>query len=122
MIHFQTTKTNQDDSTIIVEVQGQLTEATREEFYESVNEKVDEGFSQIILDCGGLGMLSSGGMAALMVARKRARQKSVKLYLTCVNSVLSELLEQTKLGKIFSIFPSTEGLMEQLRDGALAAT
>ena len=118
MIDFQTQEIS--DSITVVILSGKLNEMTRSYFFECIGDTLDGSCKQIVVDCSGLGILGSAGLASLMIARKQARKKGGRVFLTHVNSTLAEALEQTRLNKLFAIYPSTEGLLEQLMKGELA--
>jgi len=108
------------DSVSVIELSGKLNEMTRSYFFDCVSDTLAGTCQQIVVDCGGLGMLGSAGLAALMLARKQARKKGGKIFLTHVDSNLATVLEQTNLNTLFAIYPSTDQLLEQLMKGELA--
>lgn len=118
MIDFQTKEVS--DSVTVVELSGKLNEMTRSYFFECISDTLDGSCKQIVVDCSGLGILGSAGLASLMLARKQARKKGGKVFLTHVNSTLAEALAQTKLNTLFAIYPSTNRLLDQLMKGELA--
>lgn len=118
MIDFQTKKVS--DSVTVVEVSGKLDEMTRSYFFDCISDTLEGTCQQIVVDCSGLGVLGSAGLASLLLARKQARKKGGKVYLTHVNSALASLLEQTSLSKLFAIYPSTDQILNRLKMGELA--
>lgn len=118
MIDFRTK--NISDALSVVELSGKLNEMTRSYFFQCISDTLQGECSQVIVDCAGLGMLGSAGLASLLMARKLARKQGGQIYLTHVNSTLAEALEKTKLNKLFAIYPSTTSLIEIIRSGALA--
>ena len=106
MIDFVTSPIS--DSAVLVRVGGNLQESNRSYFFDCVGDIVDSGVSHIVVECNKLGLISSSGLAALLLARKKATRKGCKIYLTHLNSVLADLLKITRLGLIFSVYPTTE--------------
>ncbi len=100
--------------TLIVKASGQLSEANRDYFFESIGQFINSGFHHIIIDCQRLGHLSSGGLTHLLHARKRAAKAGAKVYLTHLNSNLAEVLELTKLGRILAVFPTNEDAIKRI--------
>ena len=119
MIHFQSN--NISEYLTVVAVTGKLNETSRSHFFQCISDTLDEGFSQVIVDCSGLGLLGSSGLAALLMARKQARRKGGRVYLTHVNSTMSELLEKTKLSTLLAIYPSTDSLLGSMSRGELVS-
>ena len=102
------------DSTTVVYVRGELTETTREYFFSCINDLFGNKVRHVIIDCGGLGYISSGGLASLLSARKKAEKDSGKIYLTDVDAKIAKILSFTNMHQLFSIFPTTRVLLEKL--------
>ncbi len=96
------------NSTIIVSVEGNLSETDRKYFFDCIGDYIESGYMNIIIECNRLGFVSSSGLAALLSARKRAAKKGGRVYLTHLNSNLAEVLEITKLGRLLLVYPTTE--------------
>jgi len=118
LIDFQTT--NFSDSLAVVELSGKLNETTRSYFFQCISDTIQGDCKQVIVDCSGLGVLGSAGLASLLMARRLAGSHGGRIYLTHVNSTLAEALEKTKLNKLFAIYPSTSSLIELIENGELA--
>ena len=98
----------------VVSVEGSLDESNRTYFFDCVKDLIDDGSSQIIVDCNGLGFVSSSGLAALVRARSKAESAGGKIYLTHVHATIADVLNVTKLNKILSIYPTTKQLLAKL--------
>ena len=105
------------DGSVVVKARGQLDESTRKYFFESISDLmqesgIDNGVSQhVIIECHGLGYLSSAGIAALLTARNRIRKGGGKISFTHLSSAIVKTLELTKLNKLLAIYPTTEELL-----------
>jgi len=101
MIDFNMERISQ--STSIVRVRGSLNDSTRNYFFDCIADLLsDDGgetnkVKNVIIECNGLGILSSSGMAALLTSRKNAKKRGTKIYLTHLNSTIAKALEITKL-------------------------
>ena len=116
MIDFEVKKVS--NSKAVVEVRGDLNEMTRSYFFDCIRDLLVSEVRHVIIDCRGLGFLSSSSMSALLMSRKSAQKKSCKIYLTHVNSTIASALEFTKLNTLLAIFPTTEIVLAKLdRDG-----
>ena len=106
-----------DGSVVVVKARGQLDESTRKYFFECISDLlqesgIDNGVSQhVIIECHGLGYLSSAGIAALLTARNRIRKGGGKISFTHLSSAIVKTLELTKLNKLLAIYPTTEELL-----------
>ena len=96
------------DTAVIVQVSGSLTEMSRSYFFDCIGDMTDSGIQHVVIECQRLGYLNSSGLAALLIARKRAARQGARIYLTHLNSNVAQILELTKLGRILSIFATTE--------------
>ena len=119
MIDFETDFLN--SSVVVVKARGKLDESTRSYFFDCISDLMREatsiGSSQhVIVECNGLGSLSSAGMAALLTARKRIRKNGGKVYFTHLSSTIAHALEVTKLNKLLAIYPTTEELLGKIGD------
>lgn len=102
------------ESTTVVYVRGELTETTRPYFFSCIEDLFGSKVEHVIIDCGGLGYITSGGLAALLSARKKAHKDGGTIYLTDVNSTVTKILSYTNLHQLFAIFPTTKVLLEKL--------
>ena len=104
------------NSVAVVEVSGRLTELNRQYFFDCVTDMIASGYKHIIIECDKLGSLNSGGLAALLTARKRAVKNGGKIHFTHLNSSIAYLIEITKLGRILSVYPTTGEALSSLED------
>lgn len=103
-------------STIVIQVNGKFEEPDRKYFFDCIRDFIDSGFKNVIIECHGLGYLNSSGLASLLAARKRVRSKGGRIFLTHLDSTLAEILEVTKLGRILSVFQTTEDAIESIEN------
>lgn len=118
MINFTTR--NLSDSIVIVSVAGKMAEQEREHFFNCVGEFVDAGYSHVIVECYGLGFVSSNGLVALLRACKRVNKKGGRICLTHLDSKLAEVLEVTKLGRLLAVYPTTLAAIDSIEQKELA--
>ena len=117
MIDFQTEILS--NSVAVISARGKLDESTRKYFFACISDLMKEAkppnvAQHVIVECNGLGSLSSSGMAALLSARTRIRKNGGKIYFTHLSSMLATALEVTKLNKLLSIYPTTEDALRQI--------
>lgn len=113
------TSTPYSESTIVVQVRGQQAEMDHKYFFDCVSDLIESGYKNVIIDCHQLGFLSSSGLSALLVARKQAVTHGGRVYLTRVSSNLARVLEITKLGRLLSVYPTTESAIESIESKLL---
>jgi len=117
MIDFTTSPLS--NATVVVEVRGQLVESDREYFFNCIGDLIENGYCHVIVECHGLGFISSSGLAALLQARKRVHKKGGRIYLTHLNSTIAEVLEITKLGRLLAVFPTTKDAVASIEKNEL---
>ena len=100
----------------VVSVRGSLDGETRAYFFECVGGLIEDGYERIIIECHGLGFVSSSGLAGLIKARRRAQSRGGKIYLTHLDSAIIEVLQQTKLNSLFAVYPTTQEILLKLRN------
>lgn len=116
MIDYTTRKIS--DSVTIVEVSGILNESNRKYFFDCIGDMIESGSRYIIIECHRIGHLNSGALASLLKARKHAARKGGRVYLTHLTSTIAEVLEITRLGRLLSVFPSTETALGNIQADA----
>jgi anti-anti-sigma factor len=105
------------DSIVIIKPRGKLDESTRGYFFDCIGDLLEESDKtggvpkHVIVECNGLGFLSSAGMAALLSARNRIRTRGGKIYFTHLSSTIAKALEATKLNSLLAIYPTTKELL-----------
>ena len=98
--------------TAVVSVRGDLNETNREYFFGCVKDLIADGISRIVVDCDGLGNVTSSGLAAMLTARRKAESAGGTVLLSHVDSRLAGLLNLTRLNRILSIFPTTSQALD----------
>jgi anti-sigma B factor antagonist len=109
------------DAVTVVDVSGTLNESNRKYFFDCIGDMIDSGSRYIIIECHRLGHLSSASLASLLTAKKHAAKKGGRIYLTHLSSSIAEVLEITKLGRLLSVYPSTESAIEHIQNDSACA-
>jgi len=123
MIDFEMERVSQ--STSIVRVRGVLNGSTRDYFFDCIADLLGDDYGEtnriknVIIECNGLGVLSSSGMAALLTSRTTAKRRGTKIYLTHLNSTIAKALEITKLNSLLAVYPTTREILLKLNTGYL---
>jgi anti-sigma B factor antagonist len=85
-----------------------VTSSESRELLDLFNEVFAKGAKNIILDLSGTSYMSSMVIASLVSMHKRAKGEGGKLVLSCANERIQEILDTTKLGKVFTIYHTLE--------------
>lgn len=115
MIDFKNKKIS--ETAVVVEISGVLSASNRDYFFDCIGDMLKSGVKHVVIECHKLGYLNSSGVASLLVARRRASRKGCRIYLTHLNSHMAEVLEVMKLGRILSVFATTEHAVATFQNG-----
>lgn len=110
------------EMTTVVSVSGRMTESNRKYFFECVQDIIESGVRHVVIDCDRLGYLDSSSLAGLLRARKRAIKRGSRISLAHLNSNVAEVLELTKLGRILSIYPTTNAAIANVNGEPMCVT
>ena len=103
------------ESVTVVQVGGKLDEAGRKYIFSRIGDMIESGTRYIIIECQQIGHVNSGALASLLSARKLAAKKGGRIYLTHLNSIITEAMELTKLRRLLAVYPTTEAALEAVR-------
>jgi anti-sigma B factor antagonist len=97
---------------VLVQVDGELIVGNREEFKQSVLERVDAGDRKFVVDFRESSYIDSSGLGALVSLSRKIRESGGELRLAGLNEDLRTLFELTKLDTLFQISESRELALE----------
>ena len=103
------------DGIAIVSVEGQLEDFACPYFFGCMEDLLQEGHREIVIDCDGIGMVSIGCLSSLSNARRHARQQGGSIVLANVNSSILKKVGLPSLSKLFGIYPSLDAALETTR-------
>ena len=96
------------DRAAIVKLTGSANMDVADDLQERLLELVDTPTDQLILDLSELQFVSSVGLGAIIAAHLRCRHHDGEIRLVAPPPKILELLEVTKLTKLFAIYDSVE--------------
>ncbi len=88
----------------VVEVPGRFETTVAQEFVIWFNTFMADGATKLIVDLGGVKLLGSTGLTALIYAHKRLRERHGDLYLCNVPDTVQSVFKLTRLNLVFRIF------------------
>lgn len=94
---------SRNDDITLVEVDGDLTVANREEFKRHVLQRVADGERKFLMDFADSSYIDSTGLGALVSLSRKIREAGGRLRLSGLNEDLRTLFELTKLDTVFEI-------------------
>lgn len=93
---------------VLVEVNGELIVGNREEFKQTVLNRLDGGDRKFVVDFQDSSYIDSSGLGALVSLSRKIRESGGDLRLAGLNEDLRTLFELTKLDTLFQISDSRE--------------
>ena len=91
-----------------VEVKKLLNEFTNKESLRAVQSKIDEGFSNFVVDLKQIPFMNSVGLNFLIMLKARSNDKGGHIAVVNVSTKVMELLEMTKLRPVLQVNSSVE--------------
>ena len=96
------------DSVQVLEVKNLLNEFANKEILQAVQSKIDEGFSNFVVDLKQIPFMNSVGLNFLIMLKARSNDKGGQVAVVNASVKVMELLEMTKLRPIFQVNNSIE--------------
>ncbi len=115
MIEYTTYPLEDDESILVLELEGRLDGNTSEFLLDAVQGMVEEGTQHIILDCNDLEYISSVGLASLVRANSRLKKKSGTVALANVPGAIAEVLRVVHFDRMFNMYESVIAAADAMR-------
>lgn len=97
-----------------VEVQGEIDVYTSPRVKETINELIEKGHYQLVINLEGVRYIDSTGLGVLIGALKKVREHSGRILLVCTNPQIKKIFNITGLVKIFEIFKDEDEALQIL--------
>lgn len=92
----------------LVGVSGRLDQSLNPELEETLNQLLENGHSDLIVDLSRTTYINSGGLRCLVSAWRRARSANGALRLCGLNPRLQEIFAMVGFDKVFEIHPNCD--------------
>ena len=96
------------DGVVIVTIHGRISEVEAERVESTLISQVEEGATRIIVDLADVSFITSSGLGAFMTAQALAHKRDGFVRLAQAQPLVRQILETTKLTKIFGRYDSVE--------------
>lgn len=103
-----------DKGTMIIRIRGILDEESNDYFFDCVKEEIKNGHQRIVINCIGLGHITSVGLGAMVRARARAAKAGGTIFLARVDAKVMQVFQLVKLDRLFDIFPTEHEALEAI--------
>lgn len=95
---------SEQENVTLVEVVGRVDSVTASEMGSGINDAIDQGQTQIVLDLSQVDYMSSAGLRELVGSLKRIKKASGDMRIANPSPRVREVLEMAGLDTIFLIF------------------
>lgn len=89
---------------LLIEVTGRVDSTTADQLGKALNDAIDAGQNQLVLDLSKVEYMSSAGLRELVSALKRLQRGRGDLRLAALSERVEEVLELAGLDEIFKIY------------------
>ncbi len=101
-------KTEQENGTLVVQVEGRIDGATAPEFESTVKNAIVEEDRAVIVNFEGVSYISSAGLRAVLLVAKQLSQNNTKFALFSLGDLTREVFEISGFDRIIQLHGSKE--------------
>jgi len=101
----ETYATEIDGDLLVLSTDGGINRGTATQLVESVTKLADAGVRKIIIDFSKVDVITSAGISTLLLLNRSLRNRGAEVKLAGMSGMLSQVLQLTRLDKIFEIYP-----------------
>ncbi|MHC4245640.1 MAG: STAS domain-containing protein [Planctomycetota bacterium] len=105
-----------DDGVHVLRADGGINGDNAEQLVDDVVKVIDRGARKIIVDCSDLKVISSAGLATLLMLHSRGRTHGAEVKVAAVNGLVAQVLQITRLNVVLSIHPDVNRAKLAFRD------
>jgi anti-sigma B factor antagonist len=109
------TSTRELDNHKVLDVSGEIDVYTAPQFKEAVNQVINDGQLNLIINMAGVTYMDSSGFGTLLSATKRLRPEGGNVNLVACNSAIDRMLRITRLNTVFGTFATIEEAMAAIK-------
>ncbi len=93
---------------VVITVSGRIDTATSSEFEEALEDVIEKGQKNLVMDFAAVDFLSSSGLRVLVTIRKKLRQAGGDIVLATPSERAADSFEIAGLDKLFPSYPDRE--------------
>ncbi|MFC1588160.1 STAS domain-containing protein [Planctomycetota bacterium] len=106
--------TSNNDNAIILDVSGDVNIQSAPALRSAIQQQVGKGAKRVVVRLAEVNYMDSSGVGVLVSGLKLARDKKVPFCLVEVSRNVMDVIEVTRLTKIFNIYTDLSTALEQL--------
>jgi anti-sigma B factor antagonist len=101
-----------------VTLDGRLDASNAQTLKESLEQLIDGGITQLVVDLAGVPFIDSAGLAALVSILKTTRRVGGNVLLIGVQPQARTVFSLTMLDQVFAIYPNVEAALDSLESAS----
>lgn len=102
------TRTRTNTGLPVIDVSGEIDLYTAPVFKQALNQTIDDGNKNILINMTGVNYMDSSGFGTLLGVTKRVRPDGGSVNLIGCNDAIARMLKITRLNTIFGLFEDEE--------------
>lgn len=102
------TSTHEENGLTILDVVGEIDVYTAPQFKEAVNQIINTGQHELIINMANVSYMDSSGFGTLLSATKRLRPEGGTVNLVACNGAIDRMLRITRLNTVFGTFQTMD--------------
>lgn len=106
-----------DDDIHVLRADGGINGENAGQMVDDVIKIIDRGARKIIVDCRDLKIISSSGLATLLMLHSRGRTHGAEVKVAAVNGIVAQVLQITRLDVVLSVHPDVSRAKLAFREG-----
>jgi len=110
------TSTREIDGLKVLDVAGEIDVYTAPQFKEAVNQLINSGQKDLIVNMGQVTYMDSSGFGTLLSATKRLRPEGGTVNLVACNSAIDRMLRITRLNTVFGTFRTIDEALQSIKN------
>jgi anti-sigma B factor antagonist len=110
--HVSSRRALSDSGVTILDIKGDLADATAEELAQTFKRLLAAGRRKIVLNLGGTDLISTRGVAECVAAQKRLRERGGELKIAGASTELRRTFDLVVLDKVIECYPEVRNAVQ----------
>jgi anti-anti-sigma factor len=108
MLHYTTYHHNDHPDVLVIEATGKMDMAVADVTLGRIQECIDHGDRNFVIDCGDLQIMTSFGLGMLVRVKRRLQETGGAIAIAGASGVVAESLQIVRFDRVFRMFPSVD--------------
>ena len=110
------TSTQEVGESKVLDVSGEIDVYTAPQFKEAVNQLINAGQVDLVINMANVTYMDSSGFGTLLSATKRLRPEGGSVNLVACNSAIDRMLRITRLNTVFGTYQTIDEALSSIKD------